>query len=119
MLRHSNEDRTVELYVGDLPHPDIVRGYNESYDKAAETIFRMAEKAHEQQIQIQNKQFRALFIRAIIQQVSSITFSIFALFTSYSLIQSGKSIAGYVTLIGTLLGFLAAIGASKQKNENK
>jgi uncharacterized membrane protein len=92
----------MSSYSGPLPHPDILRGFEEIIPGSAERILAQFEQqsAHRRDVEA-----RVIRSGAFSQQVGSISASLIGLIGvggGVWLTYCGKSIAGLTSLIGTL-----------------
>ncbi|WP_074750665.1 DUF2335 domain-containing protein [Lactococcus garvieae] len=109
--------RQLELYQGDLPHPDILDGYNKLYPNAAEKIIKngIAESEHRRSM---DKQFLTSQVHAhYFGQVLAFIFGLVLVIGSLYLILSNHPVAGGIFGGATLLGAMGIF--TNQKSDNK
>lgn len=112
--------RHLEVYQGDLPHPDILHGYNKLYPKAAEEIIKngIAESQHRR---VMNEKFLASQVHAhYFGQILAFFFGLVLVIGSIYLMRTDHPIAGGVMTSTTLLGALGIFTNQKSdKNDEK
>lgn len=108
-------------FAGPLPHPEILRGYDEVCPGAADRIIALAESQAEhrqslERVVISGKDRRAthgLYIGGAIAAVVTVL--------AFLLVWRGRSVAGFATLIGEA-GFLAGVfvyGRTQERRERE
>lgn len=111
--------RQLELYQGDLPHPDILQGYNNLYPKAAEEIIKngIAESDHRRNM---DKKFLDSQIHAhYLGQILAFTFGLILVLGSIYLILTDHPVAGGVLTSATLLGAMGIFTNQSNSDSKK
>lgn len=106
----------LEIYHGDLPHPDILRGYNQLYPEAAKRIIEngIAETEHRRKME-ENYLKGNLFAHRI-GQILGFIVAIMIVGSGTFLIYSGHSVAGSIMTGATALGVIGLFtGQANQK----
>ena len=96
----------LEIYQGDLPHPDILSGYNRLYPKAAERIIEngIAESEHRRRLE---ETYLSSNIKAHrLGQILGFIVALVIVLSGAFLIYSGNSIAGSIMAGTTALGII-------------
>ena len=108
--------RHLEVYQGDLPHPDILHGYNQLYPKAAEEIIKNGIAESEHRRMMDNKFLSSQVHAHYFGQILAFIFGLVLVIGSIYLIRTDHPLAGGVLTGTTLLG---ALGIFTNQNNNK
>jgi uncharacterized membrane protein len=113
-------ERTMRLsFIGPLPPPNILRGYNEVIPGAAERILAMAENQQSHRIQIESavvqenckSQRRGLIFGFVITMT--------VVLGGFFLIYKGKSATGLISVVLALVSLVGIFIYGKQKQQSQ
>lgn len=93
-------------FSGPIPHPDILKGYNEIVPGAAERILIMAEEQQKHRFSIENKIVSSSIKMRSRGSVLAFVILLLVIMSGIYLIIIGKPISGFVTLITALVPVL-------------
>lgn len=105
-----------ELYQGDLPHPDILKGYNELYPEAAKKIIDngIAESEHRRTQEV--KSLKAQINISFVGQIFGFIVALVIIGAGAYLILNNHEITGSIM---TGVSALGVIGLFTGQNQNK
>jgi uncharacterized membrane protein len=110
--------QTVQIqtqgYVGPIPPPELLQGFENVQAGFADRIVRMAEKEQATAHQIQRRNFWGPFMVELIGMLMAFAIVIAGLWAGYSLLQQGRDIGGYAAW-AVALGTLAATAVYRRK----
>ena len=115
-------------FSGPLPHPEILKGYNEAVPGAAERIIKMAEKRLDHKIQLENNGFqlgdfaiKEQFRQSKRGQSFAFVVALFGLGLAGLLAYLDSEIVAGILASTTILGLVAvfANGKKEQEKQNK
>lgn len=123
-LQESTSIERVErrlTYSGPIPHPDILRGYEEVLSGSADRILKMTEKQLDHRIAIENKLVHGENQSRLLGQIAGFIIAIFGLGGSVFLGYNGKTWESGIMSGGTLAGLVAVFvkGSSDSNQENE
>lgn len=98
-----------ELFVGPLPHPDLLAGYEDACPGAAERILVMAEKQGDHRRKLEEKIVDGRIIALKRGQVLAFTLALFVSGIGGYLLAQGQSLTGFGSL---LLGLTSLISST-------
>lgn len=107
-----------EFFSGPLPHPKILAEYEKILPGTTDRIFSMAEKQLNHRQDLEEKVVTANIANEKKGMYMSFVITITAMIIAFILIFSGKTVSGFVALIGTL-GLHAANFAYQKYKEEK
>lgn len=113
-------EQRLEMYSGPLPHPDLLRRYQEIVPDAPERILKMAEKQNEHRIEIEKKVIGGNIFNERLGLIAGFLVCVYALYLGTKILLAGHEVSGFaaiVTALGTLVG--ALIYAKKQERRHK
>ena len=108
----------LEIYQGDLPHPDILKGYQNLDPNAAQKIIDngIAESQHRREME--NKYLLGNIASHKLGQLFGFIIALVVIIGGIYLISTGKQIAGSVLTGTTALGLIGLFTGNNQ-NKNK
>lgn len=98
------QTQTQTTFSGPLPHPDILRAYNQIMPEASKRIFDMAQSAQDHQQQLQQFIVRRHFRAVQLGQIFAFIIGLAAMAAGTWLIYSGKTVAGLASFFGPITG---------------
>ncbi|MDF7667442.1 DUF2335 domain-containing protein [Orbaceae bacterium ESL0727] len=109
-----------ESYSGPLPHPDILKKYNELDPDFSKTIFAHFKEEQEHRHRIDNKAIDGAILSDKRAQYMAFFICIIVLGISFYAVYSGKEVAGIIGLVMSLGGLIAAFlkGNNNSNNNN-
>ena len=107
----------MEIYQGDLPHPDILKGYQELYPDAAHKIIDngIAESQHRREME--DKYLSGNIASHKLGQLFGFLIALVVIVGGIYLIATGKQIAGSVLTGTTALGLISLFTGNKNKDK--
>lgn len=108
--------RKLEIYHGDLPHPDILEGYNNLYPDAAKKIIDNGIAESEHRRKMEDKYLSGNITSYKLGQFLGFFIAVLVILGGIFLIATGKQLAGSILTGTTALGL---IGLFTGSNNNK
>jgi uncharacterized membrane protein len=110
-----------ESYSGPLPHPDILKRYNDLDPSFSKTIFSHFKEEQEHRHRIDNKAIDGAISSDKRAQYMAFIICLVVLGISFYSVYSGKEVAGIIGLVMSLGGLIAAFlkGNSNNNKKNK
>lgn len=108
-----------ESYSGPLPHPDILKMYNELDPDFTKIIFTHFKEEQEHRHKIDNKAIDGAIRSDKRAQYMAFTICIIVLGISFYAVYSGKEVAGIIGLVMSLGGLIAAFLKSNNNKDKK
>lgn len=112
----------LSQYSGPLPHPEILKQYEEILPGISERIFTNFEKQTNHRIELEKKQQEEDFVLAKQGQNYALTIAIFGILSSLAAIYLGSptvaGILGGSTIIGLVTAFINGNKIKQQEREN-
>lgn len=119
MIKAQNKETNLvagEIYNGPLPHPDILKGFQEVNSEYPDRIFKMAEEYSASNIRIQERITKANIVIPILGQVFTFLIVIIGMGAGIFFALKGYSAASITSIIGGFAPILiSAIQNMKQK----
>jgi uncharacterized membrane protein len=115
-------EQRLEMYSGPLPHPGILRQYQEIVPDAPERILRMAEKQSEHRLEIEKRVVKGSMINERLGLAAGFIVCMSALFLGTKILLSGHEVYGFaaiVTALASLVGFNIYAKRSKERKSKK
>lgn len=109
----------LEIYQGDLPHPNILEGYNELYEDAAKLIITNGIEESKHRRSMEQKHMESLFKERRIGQYLGFILALVMTCVGGYLISSGQTVAGSLLSGITALGIIGLFTGNNKKNNNK
>lgn len=109
----------LEIYQGDLPHPNILKGYNELYPDAAKKIIDNGIAESEHRRKMEDKYLSGNIASHKLGQFFGFVVAVLVVSGGIYLIATGKQIAGSILTGTTALGLIGLFTGSNDKNENE
>lgn len=113
-------EQRLEMYSGPLPHPELLKRYQEIVPDAPERILKMAEKQNEHRIEIEKKVIGGNVWNEHLGLFTGFGVCMYALHLGTKILLAGHEVYGFaaiVTALGTLVG--ALIYAKQQERRQK
>jgi hypothetical protein len=110
----------LEIYQGDLPHPDILKGYQELYPDAAKKIIENGITESQHRRAMEDKYLSGNITSHKLGQLFGFLIALVVIIGGIYLIATGKQIAGSVLTGTTALGLIGLFtGNNQNKNKDK
>lgn len=109
----------LEIYQGDLPHPNILKGYNELYPDAAKKIIDNGIAESEHRRKMEDKYLSGNIASHKLGQFFGFIVAVLVVGGGIYLIATGKQIAGSILTGTTALGLIGLFTGSNDKNKNE
>ena len=110
----------MELYQGDLPHPDILRGYNELYPEAAKRIIENGILETEHRRRQDKIYLNGMLAERTRGQILGFVIALVIVASGVYLMANEHILAGSLLTGGSLIGVVGLFtGNSNEKNESK
>ncbi len=104
-------------FSGPIPHPDILKGYNEAQEGSADRIMTMAEKDAEHIREMQRRVLSAKKTEVILGQIFGFVIGVVALLCGTWIVISGYPIVGGIIGSGGVIGLVSAFILGRSKKE--
>lgn len=105
----------LEIYKGDLPHPDTLKGYNSLYPEAAKRIIDNGISESEHRRKMENIYIKNNSKAYILGQVLGFIIALFVVGCGTFLIFTGKQVAGSIMTGATALGVIGLFTGQKKE----
>jgi uncharacterized membrane protein len=116
----SIEQHSTEVFSGPLPHPDILKKFNEIVPGSAERIIKMAEEQSTHRRELEKKVINSDISQSKRGQILGFIISITGLLVSAFVAVYGSAIAGGIIGIGTLASLVSVfMYGSKTRSEER
>ncbi len=114
------QQQSVESFSGPLPHPDVLRKFNEVVPGSAERIIKMAEEQSAHRKELEQKVITSDISRSKWGQILGFIIAIAGLIVSALVAIYGSAIAGGIIGVGTLASLVSVfMSGSKARKDNK
>lgn len=104
-----------ELYAGPIPHPSIMRGFQEIDPSFPERIISMTEKITDAQIKAMETSTKANLVQPIIGQIATLLIVLSGIGAAVFFVMKGVSSAAVVSILGGISPIIAAALQSLKK----
>ncbi|WP_423217073.1 DUF2335 domain-containing protein [Streptococcus equinus] len=108
----------LEIYQGDMPHPDILKGYNQLYPKAAEMIIQNGIKESEHRRKMEEKYLTGNIHSHQLGQVLGFIVALAIVAGGVFLIYKNHPIAGSMLSGTTAIGVIGLFTGNSNKDSN-
>lgn len=109
----------LEIYQGDLPHPNILKGYNELYPEAAKLIIENGIKESEHRRIMEHKFLDSKTKEVKLGQYLGFILALIMTITGALLIYKGHKIEGSILSGIMALSIIGLFTGSNKRDENK
>lgn len=108
----------LEIYQGDMPHPDILKGYNQLYPKAAEMIIQNGIKESEHRRKMEEKYLTGNIHSHQLGQVLGFIVALAIVAGGVFLIYKNHPITGSMLSGTTAIGVIGLFTGNSNKDSN-
>ena len=105
-------------FSGPLPPPQMLADYEKAQPGAGSRIFQLTEKEQDHRHNLESRNLTWVGTIQIIGQCMGFLLGLAGIGGGIFLLYSGKSIEGYVTMVGTLVSLLLANQKKKQQSRD-
>lgn len=105
-----------ELFLGPIPHPNILNGYKNIDSTFPDRIFKLTEKDQEHRIKLEGYAIKENLKLNKWGMVCGFLIAIFSLGIGAFLLYNDKSIGGFAALLTPLVGVIAVFISNKKTN---
>lgn len=109
----------AEMYSGPLPHPDIIRQYDEISPGAAEKIFDSFVRQNEHRIEMESRVVKDSIFRAKLGLVMSFILSLICLYIAYKLFNTDKGSYGFGLILVNIAALVSVFYRTATKKEDE
>jgi uncharacterized membrane protein len=115
------QQHSAEFFSGPLPHPDILKKFNEVVPGSAERIIKMAEDQSAHRKELEKKVIASDIYRSKWGQILGFIIAIMGLAVSAAVAIYGSAIAGGIIGVGTLASLVSVFmyGSKAKKIDNE
>jgi uncharacterized membrane protein len=108
-----------QSFSGPLPHPDILRQYDEIIEGGAERIIKMAESQSAHRQELERWAVKSGSVLSFVGVAAALIISLGVLYVSYKLIAGGHTVIGTVLSSVNLVGLVSVFiyGTRSRKEE--
>lgn len=117
LIERKLEISNSELFAGPLPHPDILKGYEEVDESFPDRIFRLTEKDQEHRSGLENYVVRENFKLNNLGMRFALTIVILSMLAGTFLLYNDKDVAGLTTMFTPLIGIIGAFIYGKHEDK--
>jgi uncharacterized membrane protein len=108
-------EQRLEMYSGPLPHPDLLKRYQDIVPDAPERILKMAEKQTEHRIAIEKKVIDGNIWNERLGVIAGFFVCIYALYLGTKILLSGHEGLGFAAIITPLASLVGVFIYTKYK----
>lgn len=113
-------EKTMHAFSGPLPHPEILKGFEEVVPGSAERIIKMAEGQFLHRTTLESRVINSDIIRSKWGQILGFIIAIAGLSGSVIMVCFGKQVAGGILGIGTLASLVSVfMYGSKERSAER
>lgn len=117
LIERKLEISNSELFTGPLPHPDILKGYEEVDESFPDRIFKLTEKDQEHRSDLENYVVRENFKLNNLGMWFALTIVILSMLAGTFLLYNNKDVAGLTTMFTPLIGIIGAFIYGKHEDK--
>lgn len=117
LIERKLEISNSELFAGPLPHPDILKGYEEVDESFPDRIFKLTEKDQEHRSGLENYVVKENFKLNNLGMWFALIIVILSMLAGTFLLYNNKDVAGLATIFTPLIGIIGAFIYGKHEDK--
>ncbi len=111
-------EQRLEMYSGPLPHPDLLKRYQEIVPDAPERILKMAENQTAHRIEIEKDVIKGNLLNERLGLVAGFVVCMSALWFGTKILLAGHEVYGFAAIV-TALASLVGLNIYAKRSENR
>jgi uncharacterized membrane protein len=109
----------LEGYRGPVPHPDLLKGFEEAVPNGAHRVLAMSEKEQTHRHQMDRAELRASVATHVLGQLLAFVLALLIIAAGAYLIHEDKDVAGYATLLTGAAGLIGTVVVNVRRGRSE